>query len=252
MQQRLRESRPELFPELNSRASSWFEDQGLIDNAVQHVLLGGDMERAVELLETHSKHMLWKRDERSTLKYWLDSLPQEVTRASPRLCLDYAYLYFIGPNAERWLEDAERLLANLEDSKTTLMRGEAAILHAEKAVDQGKLSSALNFLEQALQLIPNNETYLRGFAMQSKGYTLLVKGTMAEAEKVLNEANKLCSVAGNVVGEIGALTDLAEVYKLQGYLGKAEMTLQKTIPSPFLRKINLHPDYVLSISNTKK
>ncbi len=229
LQQRLRESRPELFPELNSRASVWFEAQGLIDDAVQHVLAGSDMERAVELLETHSKNMLWKRDEHATLKYWLDSLPQEVIRASPRLCLDYAWLYFVGPTAESWLEDAERLLADLEDTKTILMRGEVAILHSEKAVDQGNISSALNLLDQALQLLPSNETYMRGLALQSKGYALVAKGTMAEAEKVLNEANELCSAAGNVVGEIAALTDLAEVYKLQGYLDKAERTLRKTL-----------------------
>ena len=229
LQQRLRESRPELFPELNSRASSWFEDQGFIDNAVQHVLLGGDMEHAVELLETHSKHMLWKRDERPTLKYWLDSLPQEVIRASPRLCLDYAWLYFVGPESESWLQDAERLLVNLESTQATLMRGEVAILHSEKAVDKGNISLALNLLEQATELLPNNETYMRGFAMQSKGYALVVKGAVAEAEKVLNKANELCSSAGNIVGEIGALTDLAEVYKLQGHLNKAKRTLQKTL-----------------------
>ncbi len=229
LQQRLRESRPELFPELNSRASSWFEKQGFIDNAVQHVLLGGDMERAVELLETHSKHMLWKRDERPTLKYWLDSLPQEVIRASPRLCLDYAWLYFAKPTAKNWLEDAERLLISLEGAKAALMRGEIAILYSEKAIDQGDISSALNFFEQAMQLIPSNETYMRGFAMQSKGYALLVNGSVAEAEEVLNKASELCSTAENFVGKVAALTDLAEVYKLQGYLGKAERTLQETL-----------------------
>ncbi len=229
LQQRLRESRPELFSELNSRASLWFEARGLIDDAVQHVLAGSDMERAVELLETYGKHMLWQRDERPTLKYWFDSLPQEVIRASPRLCLDYAWLYFVGQDAENWLQDTERLLANREDTRAMLMRGEVAILRAENATHQGEISLALDFLEQGLQLVPHAEVYMRGFALQSMGYALRIKGEVTRAEKALNEAYHLCNTAGNFVGEIAALTDLAEVHKLRGYLGKAEQILHQAL-----------------------
>lgn len=229
LQQRLRESRPEFLPELNSRASLWFENQGLIDNAVQHVLTGGDMERAVELLETHGKHMLWQRDERPTLRYWLDSLPQEVTRASPRLCLDYAWLYFIGQDAENWLQDAERLLSKGEAAQNMLMRGEIAILRAENATHQGETSLALDFLKQGLQLIPPNEVHMRGFALQSKGYVFRVRGEVIEAEKILREACQLCNAASNFVGEVAAFTDLAEVYKLQGYLSKAKQTFNQAL-----------------------
>jgi LuxR family maltose regulon positive regulatory protein len=49
--QRLREAEPDSIPELHRRANQWYENEGLIDDAIQHALTAGDMEGAARLVD---------------------------------------------------------------------------------------------------------------------------------------------------------------------------------------------------------
>ena len=51
LRQRLHETLPEITPELFVRASQWYEDQGRVDEAIEHALAGNDVTRAARLLD---------------------------------------------------------------------------------------------------------------------------------------------------------------------------------------------------------
>ena len=225
LQQRLRQLRPELIPDLHASAAEWLEANGFTDEAVRHVIAGGDMERAVKLVETHDRSFMWLRDELSTLRRWLQALPEEVIRARPRLCLDKAWLQIGQRGSERWLEDAERLLQD-ED---VAMRGELAILRAEVAISEGSVGAALGQLDKALELLPKDDVILRSMATQSRGYVLRVRGDVRKAETTLLEAVRLTQQCGNKISELFALTDLGEVLKAQARLSEAERVFEQAI-----------------------
>ena len=48
---RLQREQTKLEPELHRRASEWYEENGLIPEAVSHALASGDLERAADLIE---------------------------------------------------------------------------------------------------------------------------------------------------------------------------------------------------------
>ena len=53
LRQRLRQTQPESVPTLHTRASEWYEQNGLIDEAIEHALRAEDFERAAHLIEGH-------------------------------------------------------------------------------------------------------------------------------------------------------------------------------------------------------
>ena len=72
--------------QLHLRASAWFARQGLTEEAVQHALAAGDVDRAATLIEER-KHDLLNHEDWHTIKRWLDWLPAELVERRPALLL---------------------------------------------------------------------------------------------------------------------------------------------------------------------
>src|SRR6266498_1454735 len=71
---------------LHRRASTWYEQQGLIAEAVQHALAAGATDQAARLVEQASLTMM-QRSELQTLQRWIEALPTDLVRARPWLAL---------------------------------------------------------------------------------------------------------------------------------------------------------------------
>ncbi len=99
---------------LHRRASVWFEQHGLLSEAVQHVLAARDWGQAARLLEQHAEPMVM-RGEFRMLHRWLQELPPDVVRKQPHLLLAHAWAYFLAEPRqtdaiETILHDAEVVL----------------------------------------------------------------------------------------------------------------------------------------------
>src|SRR5207248_2909572 len=75
---------PDLLPELHRRASAWFEEQGLVPEAIDHALAAGAFEHAARQIE----QVAWTLSAQGvaqTVRTWLEALPDHVLRMRPRL-----------------------------------------------------------------------------------------------------------------------------------------------------------------------
>jgi LuxR family maltose regulon positive regulatory protein len=71
LQRRLEQTDRDQVSELHRRASSWYAQQGLMNEAVTHALAGPDITQAIEFIESLSQAM-WQRGESTTRnKRWL-------------------------------------------------------------------------------------------------------------------------------------------------------------------------------------
>jgi LuxR family maltose regulon positive regulatory protein len=82
----LHRSEPDLIPNLHQRASAWFAGEGLIDEAVHHLVAAGDMQGAAELIAARWA-AAFNRGRVSTVSGWLDALPPQTVSGNPRLSL---------------------------------------------------------------------------------------------------------------------------------------------------------------------
>jgi LuxR family maltose regulon positive regulatory protein len=109
---------PQRLPLLHRRAASWYVQQGLLTEAVEHALAAGDMEQAASLVEQIAQ-TTFLRDEVRRQLGWLSGLPKPIVHARPRLALSHACaLGFTGH-----VDAAEALLEDVEQSKQQATAG---------------------------------------------------------------------------------------------------------------------------------
>ena len=112
LRQRLKRTLPEAVSQLHTSAAQWLEQNGLLASAVEHALAGENYLLAARLIETYFQQML-ERSEWTTLRRWLDTLPQPELQGSAYLSLVYAWtLIATGAftAAEPHVADVERAL----------------------------------------------------------------------------------------------------------------------------------------------
>ena len=77
--------------ELHQRASAWFADQMMVEEAVRHAVAGGDLDSAGDLVERHLERAL-ATEQWATLDSWLRMLPDGLVADRPALLLARARL----------------------------------------------------------------------------------------------------------------------------------------------------------------
>jgi LuxR family maltose regulon positive regulatory protein len=102
-------------PDLNRRASRWFEQDGQSQPAVRHALAAGDVERAADLVELAVPALRRTRQDR-VIRGWVDDIPDDVVQARPVLAVSFVGAVMSAgdtTSAERRLDDVERRLGGL-------------------------------------------------------------------------------------------------------------------------------------------
>ncbi len=86
LRSRLQQTRPELAAPLHQKASLWYEQNGFVNEAIDHALAVPEFDRAARLIERAGLDLLM-RSEDATLQSWIEGLPDDLVRARPLLSL---------------------------------------------------------------------------------------------------------------------------------------------------------------------
>ncbi|MEM7132658.1 MAG: LuxR C-terminal-related transcriptional regulator [Chloroflexota bacterium] len=154
---------------LHQRAGMWLAEQGLIDEALNHYLSGGDHLAAAKLVERHRQAML-NQEDFHTLKRWLSHLSFELIQKRPRLLVAKAWTAYGDYQLKdviRFVQQAEETLENTqyrEDDTWLSIRGELDALKGAIAFWQGDTSNLLHWEQRALAKLPGSHEYVRMIA----------------------------------------------------------------------------------------
>jgi len=91
LRQKLHQTHSDLVPEQHRRASKWYEQNKLGDDAIEHALASGDLERAGYLIEEIAE-VMWECGEHVKLMGWLDRLSEEQLSAMPQIGIFHAWI----------------------------------------------------------------------------------------------------------------------------------------------------------------
>jgi LuxR family transcriptional regulator, maltose regulon positive regulatory protein len=238
---RLAREQPDRLPELHHAAASWCEQHGLVDDAVRHALAAGDAVWAARLIEQHWDAMLW-RSEDITFRRWLQTLPAELVRSRPRLCLAQAYGALLSGRLEAvepLVADAERAFAAIAEEPYEPSAGRALSLLANLpaaitlapailAHARGDAERTAVFAQRALTHLTDADRTLRHFARYYLAMADWLRGRLVEAEQAL---------AGLAAEQVAAgarylaplYHDLGQVQRARGHLGAALRTYQRAL-----------------------
>ena len=134
---RLQQTQPSLLPELHRRASTWYEQHGMVHEAIRHALAAPDVERVADLIEHHG-YSFGLHGQAQTMLGWLKRLPDALLLTRPRLCIIHATVLLFSNQLEASsarLLDAERGLQSTpstEDARSIL--GPVALIRGNIAM----------------------------------------------------------------------------------------------------------------------
>jgi LuxR family maltose regulon positive regulatory protein len=236
LRQRLQQTHPEEIPSLHRRASDWYEQNDLADEAIEHALRAGDLARAASLMEAHADDA-WRRGEHAKLRHWLDALPLEAIRAQPRLCVYHTWYLFAGGHqdeAEEALQACEEAMdagpdlatgtaalarrGLLSDLDRQRMRGRAAVIRAFIATYIGDVPAIIRHARRALDCLPEQDLTWRRDAALALGDAQGFRGDLASAYAARLEAAEASQAAGDTIFSLLAHLKVAITLREQGRL----------------------------------
>jgi LuxR family maltose regulon positive regulatory protein len=224
LRQRLRRLQPDVVPELHRRASAWHERNGSVVSAIEHAFSAGDLERAAGLVE-QTAEAAWMRGEFATFLNWLEALPDDVVRARPRLCAHQAVLMLlVGRPLSEFKARVQHIMQSGADS---LAAAEVAVFHAVYAAFKGDVRQGIEHSQRALELLPEDSLFLRSLVVRCLAATFKLTGDVVAASRTLDEAAHIAQKAGDLMGTIVTLHQLAELCIIRGQLCKARALLQR-------------------------
>lgn len=232
LRSRIQQSQPAMIQEIHRSASAWYEQNGMLVDAVQHALLASDMERARRVIERIGLPLIvWGRIQ--TILDWFRVLPDEVVRPSARLCLLQATMLSLTKQvvaAEARLQDAEaHVQEETAADQAPVILGWATVIRATIVRYSGDFARSMALARQALDLLPEAEQLLRASALIDLTAAYLVSGNVAaESEHAITGALATIYASGNTSAVLRGLVLLAHLHVLQGKLHQAAVILEQT------------------------
>ncbi len=223
--------RPGRAPKLHVKASEWYEEQGLIADAVEHAHAAGDINRVVNLLEGNAIAMM-DHGRLQTLKVWLDTLPLEMIHSRPWLCICYAWiLVYTGQleAIEPLIRDAEKGLSSEKGEKSRQIYGHIAAIRAYCAELQGDLNGAISYAQEALEHLPEQDLRARCFALTKLSASMRLIGDFSRATETFNKVMEISQAIGDCHFAINAHCDMAGLLMMQGQLRKVHEITERCL-----------------------
>jgi LuxR family transcriptional regulator, maltose regulon positive regulatory protein len=176
---------------LHRRASTWFEEQGMLDEAIQHARESGDPEMVARLMEKGLKDVL-NREDALTLEQWIHLLPEGYLHARPFLLMIKVWALGVTWQLGAMMKVLHQVETLIEAGKATsdtetaqVLRGQIATIHSLDSYFHNQPVRTLEYCREGLALLPQSWTYARGLLMIFLGLSMQASGQGQAAERLL-------------------------------------------------------------------
>jgi len=246
LRQRLYQMQPQKKRTLHALASEWYEQQGLNDEAIEHVLQSENYEQATQMINEHIEEM-WRQGKLGRLLRWLEKLPDEYINNSPNICIFLAWNLFTKGDQEKaesvlqFIEKNLDLQSDLssdnpiEKGETSArlfvkkIRGRVAAIRAVMASYRSDAIESKKFASLAQALLPVDDLNWRSAAAMALADAYVFMGDYDSAHQARFESINICKAAGNTYIYLIDRTKFILVLKARGELLQAKAHCQQLI-----------------------
>jgi LuxR family maltose regulon positive regulatory protein len=226
-----RQAMPELISELHQKAANWYQQRGLVQEAIEHLLVNISFEQATALIEKEARG-LWMRGEALTLLRWLEALPEELIRQKPQLGMFYTWSLIASnrlDEAEQRLVQAAQTLKS-DPALTAELEAELLTLQATLARFQEDIPATIKLSNQALEKLAPGDRLLQSVVALNLGHAYRISGEVVRGCEAFEESVRVGRAVNNNYIVLFALNNLAQLEviggKLHQALEHAEQSLQ--------------------------
>ncbi len=228
LRSRLKHQSPERAPVLHARASSWFEEQGNMEEAIQQALLARDFERSAGLLD-HSYQTRVLTDV-FMVQRWIEQIPAQIKSGHPWIHVSQSWILLtMGKldGIEDLLHQAEGCLdgdaaRRIDTAEAEDIRGHMDMLRAYLAFFAGNPRRTIELATLALQRVRPGNAFLRSRIVLQLGESHSVLGEREPAIRYLREAIDLSIRDRDYSVATVAYFRLGSLLRVHGRLVEAE------------------------------
>lgn len=179
----------ETINKLHLIASSWFEKQGYLEEAVQHAIKADNINASIDLLR-NCRYKLIEEGQYHRLNILIDLLPENVIEKTPALLVSKSFIReYLGqiPELFEYKEKAKALLTKMpnESDEINAIHGEIETIEAELSMISGDAKSTFESSKKALELLPDIASHAMSFALGAQ----IVSYQMANDIKNINKVS---------------------------------------------------------------
>jgi LuxR family maltose regulon positive regulatory protein len=208
--------------ELHRRASHWYVQANMVNEAIQHALAAEDYAMVVNLLENHAMEMIMQGYAK-TVNGWVQAIPKDWGSPNPRTNLAFAWMHLLRGDYAHTSMYLERLEEYFSSSRVN--EGERWSLNAEWLVMQslifimeGKITESLASAEEALRILPEGNSRVLSLAYFGRASAFQAMHNFDLALKAYQKAIQYGRASGNIIAEMMSVSGLAQLAFDQGQL----------------------------------
>lgn len=211
---------PGIVSTLHQRAAEWYQENGILPEAVHHAAQVDDMDRITAIIEANSQRML-ARGEISTLQEWLALLPYERILSHERLLLTQAWILTL---LEGHLDEAEQLLTYLPPDALQDavdhpdLIAEVTAIRANIACLRGDAEQSINLSNKAMALFYHDDTQLRGQVISNLSRAYRLQGDFQSWSYFIKRLEAISRTGIDYETRHHIIKGLATLYMAQGEL----------------------------------
>jgi LuxR family maltose regulon positive regulatory protein len=227
---------------LHRRAGIWFEQQGLLEEAIGHALNAGSYDRAADLIQRAVEPLAF-RGETQTIATWLRALPETTLRARPQLAMQYSWLLADMHDlrgGEEYLDYAEAALDTAPRQAQWASTGSTgddrenlrALINANRAiisVMQGDATRAMLQAQAALDGLDDTNFGAKSLAGVALGLAHLSQGAASDAAEAFRGVTAVNRATNIGLFIVLAAVGEASAWRMAGALDRSRATYEQAI-----------------------
>lgn len=217
--------------ELHRRASQWFAQADMMNDAIRHALAAEDYPLAVDLLEGHALDMVMQGYAK-TVNGWVEALPADWCSQSARSNLALAWAHLLRgayTQVSPYLERLDGLFLGSQEieAERQSLKAEWLVMQSLLLNRQGKIQESFAMAEEALGLVPGDDHRVRSLAQFCLAAIYRTLAKDESAIETYQSALQSSRAAGNIIVEMLSTSGLAEMA-----FGRGQLHLAYEIAAP--------------------
>lgn len=189
------------LPELHQRASQWYANAEMMNEAIHHALAAEDYPLAIELLETHATSLLMQGYAK-TVDNWIEAIPDKWRSKFPKTNLALAWVHLLQGSYSSLFQYIDRVEPHADEMKNSSLRAEWLVMKSLKLYMQGEIETCMKLATEALETTPKQDNRIVGLAYYVQAHVFLLEGDYAKASRLFKKSIQYSREANSLVPEM--------------------------------------------------
>jgi LuxR family maltose regulon positive regulatory protein len=209
LKQRLQQNDQMLIFDIHNRACDWFEQNNMVDLAIEHALENKNYEKSIHLLGKIVESM-WENGLHVAIHKYGDLMPEELIKNNPEFCLYYAWILISSGKLEQakpYLTSAEKITTNrladknisgenIDYNKNLL--GKIFVAFAHLNSNEEHPERIIEYCEKAMENLKEDNPLWYSWIWFSYGIAFYAVGDIHECNKAFKNAWEYGKKSGNL------------------------------------------------------